>query len=97
MADVEEPLAAQGVSGWLVGEAKAGRHLSSILEASDAVADDTEELVQKGAGWLLKVAYAKHPASVAGFLSDRKSRTSRLVLRYAAEKMSDLDRKKVLA
>ena len=81
----------------LVGEAKAGRHLSSILEASDAVADDTEELVQKGAGWLLKVAYAKHPASVAGFLSDRKSRTSRLVLRYAAEKMSDLDRKKVLA
>ena len=80
----------------LVGEAKAGLHLSSILEASDAVADDTEELVQKGAGWLLKVAYAKHPASITGFLFQRKARTSRLVLRYAAEKMSAQDRKKVL-
>jgi 3-methyladenine DNA glycosylase AlkD len=53
-------------------------------------------MVQKGVGWLLKETHARQPKAVVEFLEKWKKRTSRLLLRYAAEKMSEAERKRVL-
>jgi 3-methyladenine DNA glycosylase AlkD len=57
---------------------------------------DEDEMVQKGVGWLLKETHAKRPGEVVVFLEKWKGRTSRLLLRYAAEKMNAAERKRVL-
>jgi 3-methyladenine DNA glycosylase AlkD len=80
----------------LVKEAQHGRHLDLIFAIAAALANDPEDLVQKGAGWLLKVAYPAHPREVVEFLQTRGSGWPRLVLRYAAEKMTPKDRRLVL-
>jgi 3-methyladenine DNA glycosylase AlkD len=79
----------------LLGEAKHGRHWDVIGEVVVRLANDPEDLVQKGVGWLLKEAYAATPAEVVALL--RAEKFPRLVLRYAAEKMTDRDRRLVLA
>jgi hypothetical protein len=47
-------------------------------------------------GWLLKEMYARHPRDVVRFLRSRKAGAPRIVLRIAAEKMSQADRAVVL-
>ena len=54
-------------------------------------------MVQKGVGWLLKETYPKRPAEVVRFLLARRKKTTRLVLRYAAEKLTAADKARVLA
>lgn len=77
-------------------EARRGRHLTSVLDTAGRLMGDREEMVQKGVGWLLKETYPKHPEEALHFLLTHKASTSRLVLRYAAEKMTVADRQKVL-
>ncbi len=81
----------------LVHEARAGRHLSDIFAIADPLLDDQHEMVQKGAGWLLKETYPPHPTETVAFLLRHRARTPRLVLRYAAEKMTPADKQKVMA
>jgi 3-methyladenine DNA glycosylase AlkD len=81
----------------LVVEARRGRHLPFLLDTADRLLADREEMVQKGVGWLLKETYPKHPEDTVDFLLRGKQRTTRLVLRYAAEKMTPSDKRKVLA
>ncbi len=57
---------------------------------------DEDDMVQKGVGWLLKETYPKRPREVVAFLEPWRGRTSRLLLRYAAEKMTPADRGEVL-
>lgn len=80
----------------LVKAARAGNHTDTIFNVASLLMEDSDEMVQKGAGWLLKETYPKHPKETVEFLQTWKSRTSRLLLRYAAEKMTASDRKKVL-
>ena len=54
-------------------------------------------MVQKGVGWLLKETYPKHPAETVAFLLEHHGRVPRLVLRYAAEKMTPAHKQKVMA
>lgn len=81
----------------LVHEARAGRHLHPIFTIAGTLLADPHEMVQKGAGWLLKETYPKHPTQTVAFLLEHHSRTPRLVLRYAAEKMTPSDKQKVMA
>lgn len=78
----------------LLGEAKAGRHWEAIGDVALRLAGDPEDLVLKGAGWVLKVAYEQRPREVVTLL--REGPFPRLVLRYAAEKMTARDRTAVL-
>ncbi len=80
----------------LLQEAKAGRNLEAILDISDRLAGDRDDMVEKGVGWLLKEAYPKRPAAVFGFLRKNRERFSRTTLRYAAEKMTVTHRKSLL-
>jgi 3-methyladenine DNA glycosylase AlkD len=78
----------------LLQEAKHGRSPEDILRIASITGKDEETMVQKGAGWLLKVAYAKRPETIVEFL--REVHFPRLVVRYAAEKMTPSDRAAVL-
>ena len=80
----------------LIQEAKHGRRTDRILEIAELLIGDSDDMVQKGVGWLLKVAYAKKPREIVAFLEKRKATTPRLILRYAAEKMNAADRRAVL-
>ena len=86
----------RGAAVALVKEARRGRQLDLICEIAQSLANDPEDLVQKGAGWLLKEAYPPHPEEVVEFLRAYGKAWPRLVLRYAAEKMTPGDRRKVL-
>jgi len=87
----------RGAAVALVKEARRGRQLDVIFEVARALACDPEDLVQKGAGWLLKEAYPPHPCEVVAFLKKYGKGWPRLVLRYAAEKMTAEDRRAVLS
>ena len=79
----------------LIYEAKHGRHLAAILEVARLLERDEHDLVRKGVGWLLKEAYVQHPREIVAFLT--ATNFPRLVLRYAAEKMTPRHRAAVLA
>lgn len=80
----------------LLQDAKQGRHTEFLLGVAARLMEDPDDMVQKGVGWLLKEAYPKRPREVVAFLDGWKGRTSRVVLRYAAEKMTAADRARVL-
>lgn len=72
----------------LIQEAKQGRNAETIFRICDLLLNDTDDMVQKGVGWLLKETYPKRPQKVLGFLDPWRSRAPRLVLRLASEKMT---------
>lgn len=71
-------------------EAKSGRSFDYITEIATKLEKDVDDMVQKGVGWVLKEAYPKRPEEVLEFL--RLRAFPRLVVRYAAEKMTKADR-----
>jgi 3-methyladenine DNA glycosylase AlkD len=81
----------------LVYSAKRGEHTRAILRIAAPLIEDADDMVQKGVGWLLKETYPKKPAEVVRFLVANRPKTTRLVLRYAAEKMTAADKGRVLA
>jgi 3-methyladenine DNA glycosylase AlkD len=81
----------------LVYSAKRGEHTRAILRIATPLIEDQDDMVQKGVGWLLKETYPKKPAEVVRFLVANRKKTTRLVLRYAAEKMTATDKARVLA
>ncbi len=81
----------------LVYSAKRGEHTRTILRIAAPLIEDQDDMVQKGVGWLLKETYPKKAADVVRFLLANRTKTTRLVLRYAAEKMTAADKARVLA
>jgi len=71
----------------LILPARRGRFLTEILEISDLLLGDKEDLVQKGCGWLLKEASRTHTKEIFEYVMARKREMPRMVLRYAIEKM----------
>jgi 3-methyladenine DNA glycosylase AlkD len=79
-----------------IQEAKRGRNTETILHICDLLLGDADDMVQKGIGWLLKETYPKKPREVLEFLDPRRAYAPRLVLRLAAEKMTERDRRWLL-
>lgn len=78
----------------LILPARKGDFLDDVLEISDILLKDKDDLVQKGYGWMLKEASRKHQGEVYEYIMRRKSEMPRTALRYAIEKMpEDLRRK----
>jgi 3-methyladenine DNA glycosylase AlkD len=71
----------------LILPARKGLFFSTNLEIAETLLLDQDDLVQKGYGWLLKVASAKHPTEVFEFVMDKKDIMPRTALRYAIEKL----------
>lgn len=81
----------------LIVPAKKGLFLADVFEIADMLLTDTDDMVQKGYGWLLKVASQAHPQSVFDYVMANKSKMPRTALRYAIEKMPDDWRKAAMA
>jgi 3-methyladenine DNA glycosylase AlkD len=81
----------------LLQEAKQGRNTAAIFDIAGRLLEDSDDLVRKGVGWVLKETYPKKPREALAFLEPRKARAPRLVLRLAAEKMTARDRARLLA
>lgn len=81
----------------LVPSARRGLHTREIFRIAEPLMPDEDDMVRKGVGWLLKETYPNKPAEVMRFLMPRRAQTSRLVLRYAAEKMTVEHRTRLLA
>lgn len=71
----------------LIIPARRGMFLQDILEIADIVLMDTDNLVQKGYGWMLKAASQAHEKAVFDYVMKNKSKMPRTALRYAIEKM----------
>ncbi len=71
----------------LIIPARHGRFLKDIFEIADVLLEDSDDLVQKGYGWMLKVASEAHQTEVFEYVMKNKNDMPRTALRYAIEKM----------
>lgn len=71
----------------LIVPARKGMFLQDILEIAEQLLTDKDDLVQKGYGWMLKVASQKHQQVILNFVVGRRAIMPRTALRYAIEKM----------
>lgn len=80
----------------LIVPARKGLYLDVIFEIAEKLLPDEDDMVQKGYGWMLKVASGPHQQEVFNFVLNRKSVMPRTALRYAIEKMPDEMRKQAM-
>lgn len=71
----------------LIIPARKGKFLDDILEIADLLIQDSDDLVQKGYGWMLKAASQANQQPVFDYVMSKKSVMPRTALRYAIEKM----------
>jgi len=71
----------------LIIPARQGRYLEDIFEIADILLLDSDDLVQKGYGWMLKAASQAHQNEVFDYVMRNKAVMPRTALRYAIEKM----------
>ncbi|RIJ47691.1 DNA alkylation repair protein [Maribellus luteus] len=67
--------------------ARKGRFHTDIFEIADLLLLDTDDLVQKGYGWMLKAASQYDQQRVFEYVMQKKAVMPRTALRYAIEKM----------
>ena len=71
----------------MVPIARKGDMLDSVFSIANHLMLDTDDMVQKGVGWMLKEASKEHPEEVHRYLLTWRSRSPALILRYASEKL----------
>ena len=71
----------------LILAARRGDFLDDVLEISDKLLTDEDDLVQKGYGWMLKEASREHQQEIFDYVVRNKKVMPRTALRYAIEKM----------
>jgi len=73
----------------LIVPARKGLFLNDIFEIADILLPDGDDMVQKGYGWMLKVASQAHQQAVFEYVISKKAVMPRTALRYAIEKMPE--------
>jgi 3-methyladenine DNA glycosylase AlkD len=73
----------------LIVPAKRGKFLDDVLAIADLLLTDTDNMVQKGCGWMLKEASRKHQHEVFMYVMRNKRVMPRTALRYAIELMPE--------
>jgi len=71
----------------LIVPAKHGKFLADVFEIADRLLMDSDDMVQKGYGWMLKVASQSHQQEVFEYVMKHKKVMPRTALRYAIELM----------
>jgi 3-methyladenine DNA glycosylase AlkD len=80
----------------LIIPAKNGKFLKDAFEISDSLIADSDDLVQKGYGWLLKEESRVNQKEVLNYILKNKKIMPRTALRYAIEKMPMESRAKAM-
>jgi len=73
----------------LIIPAKQGKFLKEIFQIADKLLLDSDDMVQKGYGWMLKEASRKNEKQVFDYVIKNKKTMPRTALRYAIEKMPE--------
>jgi 3-methyladenine DNA glycosylase AlkD len=81
----------------LIIPARRGKFLEDIFGIADILLTDSDDLVQKGYGWMLKAASQAHQKEVFDYVIKNKSVMPRTALRYAIEKMPQELKNKAMA
>jgi 3-methyladenine DNA glycosylase AlkD len=71
----------------LIIPARKGKFTEDIFDIAGLLLMDSDDMVQKGYGWMLKVASQSHQKEVFDFVFSKKAVMPRTALRYAIEKM----------
>jgi 3-methyladenine DNA glycosylase AlkD len=71
----------------LIVPAKHGKFLKESIGIADLLRTDTDDMVQKGYGWLLKEVSRKHMDEIFTYVRKNKKEMPRTALRYAIELM----------
>ena len=69
----------------LIIPAKHGKFSNDAITIADLLLTDSDDMVQKGYGWLLKEASRKHSDEVFSYVMKNKMKMPRTALRYAIE------------
>lgn len=80
----------------LIIPARKGLFLNDIFEIADTLLMDSDDLVQKGYGWMLKAASQAHQQAVFEYVMSKKAVMPRTALRYAIEKMPEEMKKQAM-
>ena len=80
----------------LIIPARKGKFLEDIFQIADILLMDRDDMVQKGYGWMLKVASQAHQEEVFDFIMRHKAVMPRTAFRYAIEKMPPALRAKAM-
>lgn len=80
----------------LILPARDGLFLEESFQIAELLLKSEDDLVQKGYGWLLKVASKPHGKAVFNFVNERKDKMPRTALRYAIEHFDDAKKKKLM-
>ena len=80
----------------LILPARKGMFLKDVFEIADSLLTDTDDMVKKGYGWLLKEASRKHQREIFDYVVKYKKIMPRTALRYAIEKMPQNLRSKAM-
>jgi 3-methyladenine DNA glycosylase AlkD len=81
----------------LIVPARKGKFLDDIFEIADILHSDSDDMVQKGYGWVLKAASQAHQEEVFAYVMSKKATMPRTSLRYAIEKMPSELKAKAMA
>jgi 3-methyladenine DNA glycosylase AlkD len=81
----------------LVPLARRGTALDAAYRVAAALLDDTNDLIHKASGWLLREAGKTDTRRLERFLLEHGPRIPRTALRYAIERLPVADRKRLLA
>ena len=81
----------------LIVPARNGRFLDDVFEIADLLLLDSDDLVQKGYGWMLKAASQSHQKAVFEYVMRNRCNMPRTALRYAIEKMPPAMRQEAMA
>ena len=81
----------------LIIPARHGLFLPDILQISDSLLMDPDDLVQKGYGWMLKATSQQHQSEVYNYVMCHKENMPRTALRYAIEKLPAPLKKRAMA
>jgi 3-methyladenine DNA glycosylase AlkD len=81
----------------LIIPARKGKFLKDILDITNILLLDEDDMVQKGYGWMLKAASQAHQPEIFDYVIEKKAIMPRTALRYAIEKMPPEMKKKAMA
>lgn len=81
----------------LIRGARVKRLLPEIIQLSDSLLADQDDMVQKGLGWLLRETAKFNAKRTVPYLMKIRKRAPRLVLRTACETLPEATKKRILA
>jgi 3-methyladenine DNA glycosylase AlkD len=86
----------RGAAVSLIVPARKGLFLPDVFEIATILLHDSDDMVQKGYGWMLKSASKPYQQPIFEYVMSKKAVMPRTSLRYAIEKMPDEMKKQAM-